>query len=154
MIDRPHHRSWFSPAPWHPCPHARVGQAAGRLAFTLTELLVVLALLSLLLPFAYRIWSVLRRGSDQVSEHARYYQMVGRFLAQFKLDLRSANRLRREGDSLVLTVPADDFTAERSIRYTIEADRHRLTRSEDGHSAVFDFGTPPPGAGPFIFRIE
>ncbi|RCK78260.1 MAG: hypothetical protein OZSIB_1637 [Candidatus Ozemobacter sibiricus] len=131
-----------------------MGQAAGRQAFTLTELLVVLALLSLLLPFAYRIWSVLRRGSDQVSEHARYYQVVGRFLAQFKLDLRSATRLRREGDSLVITVPADDPTAERTIRYSVDADRHRLSRSEGGQAIVFDFGAPPAGAGPFIFRIE
>lgn len=122
--------------------------------FTIIELLVAIALVTLILPLSFNIWKHLRRGSDQVTEQARYYQTVGRFLGTFKPDVRVARRVRREGDVLVLALDTEDFGRTREVRYTVDRERHLITRTEDGHTSVFDFGSPPPGAGAFVFRIE
>ncbi|NLI77359.1 MAG: type II secretion system protein [Candidatus Riflebacteria bacterium] len=122
--------------------------------FTIIELLVAIVLATLILPLSFNIWKHLRRGSDQVTEQARYYQAVGRFLATFKPDVRVARRIRREGDGLVLSLDTEEFGRTREVCYTIDQERHRITRTEDGHVSVFDFGAPPPGAGTFVFRIE
>ena len=118
------------------------------------ELIVVMVIATLIISLAFRIWRRLGGDSETISEDARYYQVVGRFMAQLKMDLRSAVTMKKDGTDLVLTVNTEEFDRSAEIRYLVDKKTNRIVRTLDGKNSSFEFGKPPPGSGEFVFKLE
>lgn len=119
------------------------------------ELIVATALLSLVIYMIFFLWSSVHGVSDEIADNTTYYQTVGVFLAQLKMDLLSATKVEKKDGDLILRLPqeADEIKTSLVI-YHLDQKRGEITRKEEANIKTFSFGRTSNVNSKLIFKIE
>lgn len=119
------------------------------------ELIVTTVILAIVLHVIFNTWMRLSRISGNIGDTSAYYQTMGYFLSRFNMDARTAIKIKKLENEVILTVPADEaMLAVCEISYVLNEKTGTIIRKAGDSTESFQFGTPPKKGEKLIFKIE
>jgi type II secretory pathway component PulJ len=122
--------------------------------FTYIELIFAAAIASFVIISGFSILGSFTSSSKKVSNDSNYYNVMGRFCSQLKMDLKSARKIKKLSNILKIEIATEDFKKNKSVIYQLVEKKNKILRRTEGQTAIFDFGAPPKGFGKLTLEVE